>query len=105
MWFCRKPTFEEIKNKAFRFYVGRADSDYLDKKFPKIQSRQIKTWSQEFGKIISEIERLIEKDKGFDHESFVREISALSPFLDKKSLDKAGWYAGYFAWRQGYKRK
>ena len=104
MWLFRKPTIEETKNKAFVYYISTSGRKNLMEKFSKVEGWRIKSWKEEFSLIINEIEKIVEENKKFDYENFIPRISASYPFMNKKSLSKAGWYGAYFAWRQGYSK-
>lgn len=105
MWLFRKPTIEETKNKAFVRYISRCSIGDLENKFPKIERWRIKLWVKEFNKIINEVEIIVDERERFDYENLIKHLAVSYPFLNKKSLDKAGWLGSYYAWRQGYKRK
>ena len=110
MWLFRKPTTEELKNKAYIIYTEFGPKlkipwdKRLADKFPQVDKWTINLWISEFKEISKEIDKFLFEKNSFNNEEFRKQISAKHPFMNKKSLDRAGFLGSYMAWHEGYDR-
>lgn len=107
MWFFRKPTIEELKNKAYIVYTEFGPKlkiprdKRLADKFPQVDKLTIDLWISEFKRIDTEIDEFLSETNGFNAEEFRKQISAKHPFMNKKSLERAEFLGSYMAWHEG----
>lgn len=110
MWLFRKPTQEDVKNKAYLIYAEWGPKSQIPRenrladKFPKISADVIRAWIEEFKRIESEIWKVAQGGGPQCHtfRTFRTRMSASFPFLNRAALKKAWFLVRYYTWHEGY---